>query len=293
MKRIIAVSMIIFLAAALCACEFLTEILNELDDSDGAPAFGDGTAPRETEAGKPEQQDPDAETPEGGGNGYSHEMGIFTGEKYYCRDDISRSIMFNKDGIFIYEDEWGSATGDYIFADGEIIYVRFHQIEDDDFGDGGYDGYFTIIDMKNLEEMHGEIYTVEPFAANPVNSGGTGATPVQWQEGSIYINSEKGVAVEISQVSAKEFWFDIVQMMDVRDMDKIYGLNSLSEVSETENSGYYVFSYGWAQIEADNAYFAMFDSYGFSLYEDNDAIDIFAGESTDWSHLRGQYMRIR
>jgi hypothetical protein len=140
--------------------------------------------------------------------------------------------------------------------------------------------------------MHGEIYSV---AESPVNSGDT--SQIRWLEGSIYINSEKGVAIQISQVGVnemlgvKEFWFDIMQLMDAKDIDNLYGLNSLIELDD--NIGFYDFIYGWAEIDGENPYFAMYDSYGFSLYEDNDAIDIFAGESTDWAHLRGQYMRIK
>ena len=297
MKKIIAIGMIILFTLVFFACEVKI----------GEPASGGGETPKETEFKNPEQEqekpqdepepapqeqitDPPAdEIPDG--ISVDNFPGML-GEKYYCRDDLSRSITFNQNATFTYEDEYGSTAGDFI-ADSETIYIRFY-IEGSDEPDYEFDGYFTVIDMKNLQEMHGEIYTLEPFALDPVNPVSPVDTgEIKWQAGSIYISNEKGVAVEISQVSANEFWFDIVQMMDLRDMDKIYGLNSLSEIAETENSGYYVFCYGWAQIESDNAYFAMFDSYGFSLYEDLDAIDIFAGESTDWSHLRGQYMRIK
>jgi len=216
---------------------------------------------------------------------------ILIGEKYYCSADLDRSITFNRDGTFTFADGYGSSAGDYIIEE-EVIYIRFY-VGDAGEADSGMDSYFTIIDMKNLEEMHGEIYTVEPSASGSANSGGTVTSGVTWQEGSIYINSEKGVAIEISQVGASEFWVDIVQLADVRDIDNLYGLNSLSEISETQNAGYYVFWYGWAQIDADNVYFAMYESYGFSLHEDFDAMDIFAGESTEWAHLRGQYNRIR
>jgi hypothetical protein len=125
---------------------------------------------------------------------------------------------------------------------------------------------------------------------NPTNShSDVGDTDgLEWW--GIYGSSDTGIVFEISQVSNGGFWVDILRLTNARDIDHIGGNTSLSDISDRLDCE--IVTYGWAEIDRDNAFFAVLGNIGLSLYEDYSAIDLFTVESTEWEYMRGQYVRI-
>ncbi len=82
-----------------------------------------------------------------------------------------------------------------------------------------------------------------------------------------YISDE--FSIEISLVSYKDFWFEITLLRN--------GQTVLE---------------GPAYLYPDNDHMAEFGAISFYLYDDCNAIDFFASESSEWAHLRGHYVEI-
>lgn len=83
----------------------------------------------------------------------------------------------------------------------------------------------------------------------------------------MYINDE--FSIEITQVGYKDFWFEITLLRN--------GQTVLE---------------GPAYLYPDNDHMAEFGAISFYLYDDCNAIDFFASESSEWAHLRGHYVEI-
>lgn len=75
-----------------------------------------------------------------------------------------------------------------------------------------------------------------------------------------------GFSIEFTEFDGESVWFEI---FNLRDGSTIMA--------------------GTATLYPDNAHMAEYGEISFSLYEDYSAIDVFASESSEWAHLRGQY----
>ncbi|WP_312700846.1 hypothetical protein [Sedimentibacter sp.] len=85
----------------------------------------------------------------------------------------------------------------------------------------------------------------------------------------VYVNRDLGFSVEIEEFEGTDFWFDVYLL---RDGHQVLG--------------------GTASVTEDDDNLAMMDDIGLYLYEDLSAIDFLAPESSEWEHMRGQYIRL-
>jgi len=276
MKKAAIICMVVLLALslALFACE-------KKDDADQSGTSGQGTSSNATPHGtrNPVQpQNPNDEYP----------SDFVVDRKYFNTSEDGMSIVFNQNGTFVMEQTYGSSEGIYT-VDGNTVTIRFG---DDPYGE--HDSWFAITGYGKLEDMHGYIYDISAIPAYNGDGGGViydgDTSGINWA--GLYANKTNGFVVEIVNVGANDFYFDIFQLADSGDVDFLYGLSSMSEASGS-GIDYSIFASGWAKIESDNPYQAVFEGmnayYGFFLYEDSYFVDIQAGESTEWAHLRGKY----
>ncbi len=78
-----------------------------------------------------------------------------------------------------------------------------------------------------------------------------------------------GFSITISEFSGESFWFDITSLRD--------GRTAIA---------------GTATLYTDNSLMAEYEDISFGLYDDFSGLDFFASESSEWAHLRGQYLRM-
>lgn len=321
MKRIILTAMALILALALCACK--GNSVTPQTSNDNTPTQTPTSAP--TQAPTEQAEDGrgdfiDESVPDGAD---VMRQGVYYYELYTPEGDPGEGLTAREGAVLtdellasigFYSDNGGMPAGQCVFisfdelafldsAMGRECYLYSVGIGTPDgglMGDGYEVVYRVSVDYSGnkkaaiYEDYSGDEY-YEPNDAG-WNGNGSGdfigsdsgdANQVEWW--GIYKNVDAGIAIEISQVTATEFWVDILQFHSDGDMAFLNGLFSLSDLGGDYD--YEIVQYGWAEIESDNPYFAMLGSVGLSMSEDYSYIDVFASESSEWANMRGQYTR--
>ncbi len=124
---------------------------------------------------------------------------------------------------------------------------------------------------SNQKESPGnQMKASAPSNLAPVNPGpGDPGDTNQLQWWGTYKSDDLGFSIEISEYSGTDFWVEI------------YLLRNGSTILA-----------GRAALSDDDKHLAIFGDLGLYLYEDFSAIDIFASEDSEWTHMRGQYIKI-
>lgn len=83
----------------------------------------------------------------------------------------------------------------------------------------------------------------------------------------VYVNNDLGYSIEITEFTGKDFCLEVYLLRD--------GSSILS---------------GRATISEDDDHLATMNDIGIYLYDDFESIDFLSSESSEWEHLRGQYV---
>lgn len=129
----------------------------------------------------------------------------------------------------------------------------------------------TFYDFNNQIDLFDEYYELINSAGRASLDGGSDpgdTNELQWW--GEYKNDNLGFSIEIKEYTGTEFWVEICLLRD----------------------GHAVLE-GKATISSEDEHLALFNDFGFYLYEDFSAIDIVASEDSEWAHMRGQYIRVK
>lgn len=211
--------------------------------------------------------------------------GIFTWEDYdmeiteYSEDGFWFEILDKSDGTIVVDGRAEIDPDNNLIANllyGKINFNLSEDYEEIEFHAEGtewaeFSGTYIIVSRDDPyglgwedyyepqdEDGRGDIF--EPEGSDPGDTG----IPEWWGE-----------------FKGEEFSIGITNYDGNSFMFTIYNLRNGESILD-----------GVAAIYSDNPLMAEYGEISFSLYEDYSGIDFFVSESSEWSHMRGQYLRI-